>query len=1087
MKTLSRILCSTTLLCLSVLSVKADTLTNWALAGTAAQSSTLNNAMNPTAAKAIDGNRSGAWGDASITHTATGNVGEWWQVDLGDTKPIGHVHLWFREDCCPERNESLHIVIYDSADVATRAVLWEADTMAWAGATPRDIGFNVDPVVNGRVVYIEHMAGLPEHVSLAEVEVFDQPLVALTNYAQDINGGYASSSSTYYNDASLYGAQQATDGNRMGLTSLSAGAYLWGYSAPDDTPEADPLPWWRVDLSAPQTIGSIVLWPRRDRTYARYERIRLTVADASANPLFEQVVAVQPSGPKFVVNFAPPLVQGQSVLISTTPETPDKFLNLPEVEVFPPLPTAPAITFVTDLPATLETVEGHPVTLGPVVVTVDGGIRPEDISYRWYRNGTAVADAAGSWLNPYTTPLLSQSDSGAKYRVQAAVSGHGVFSSETTVTVSADLVPPTLVSNYFQVTDNVRMFLVFSESMDPATAGATANYVLEGGPTTDSATLQPDGKTVVLLIGNLLLGDNISLRVSGVKDLFNNTIQPVVIESASPSTPINYARSGVATQSSMYPHSINPVANKAIDGNTDGSWPAGTIACTAGNGEYGWWEVDLRTPRSVGQVIVWWRSDCCFTRNRNVDLVLYDSADVATRTEVLRLAVSGDANPPNPTILDLGAGTLAQVVHLEHTFATDLVDPNNTQLCMAEVQVMPPATGLQITANPASWNVNTGDRVFLRAEVKGTAPIAYQWQRNGEDVPGAIGLALTLTDITPAKAGTYTFVASNSLRVRTSLPATVAVKPRPTLAESLVLRYQFAVAHGDDNVIADDAPANPAKTQAHNAENRGATWEAEATDVNNVTRQGVIHFDGTARDQQMAVAAHPDLDSQVGTICFWMKGLPANTIGYSGAILFDRRTDFVEGSRGDSLSVAPPERDPAIYADHEPGCLFNQNTSTGISIDGVTRVDDDVWHHVAYVYAMDSIGINAFYVDGKLDNEKTDGYAGFWPATQELEFGRSYGSWPMAYSGYLDDIHVFNRVLNEAELAQVMKGLAPALSVAVADGQLNFTWSGSGYILQHNASVTELSGWTDLAGADRSPVELPLPASGMGYYRLRQQ
>ena len=40
-----------------------------------------------------------------------------------------------------------------------------------------------------------------------------------------------------------------------------------------------------------------------------------------------------------------------------------------------------------------------------------------------------------------------------------------------------------------------------------------------------------------------------------------------------------------------------------------------------------------------------------------------------------------------------------------------------------------------------------------------------------------------------------------------------------------------------------------------------------------------------------------------------------------------------------------------------------------MSVDGKTRVDDDVWHHVAYVFVMEPIGINAFYVDGKLDAE----------------------------------------------------------------------------------------------------------------------
>jgi hypothetical protein len=810
------------------------------------------------------------------------------------------------------------------------------------------------------------------------------------------------------------------------------------------------------------------------------------VADVNTNPLYQQGFAVQPSGPKYVVNFVPPLASGQIVMINTTTNTPDVFLNLPEVEVFAPFAAAPTITFTTNLPALLQVAEGTATTL-QVLAAVDGGIRPEDISYRWYRNGVEMPGMAGSWITTYTTPLLYQTNSGVKYKVQAAVSGQGVFSTEVTVNVAADNVPPTIVTNYFQVTDTVRMYLVYSESVDPATATNTANYVLDGGPTTDSATLQPDGKTVALVIGNLLLGDSIALHVSGVKDLFNNTMLPVLITAASPSTPINYARAGVATQSSTYANPANPIASKAIDGNTDGSWPAGALSCTAGAGEYGWWEVDLLSPKTIGQVVVWWRTDCCFTRNRNVDLVIYDTADPATRVEVLRIPVSGTNNPPNPTVLNLGAGTLGQVVHLEHTFETDLIDPANTQLCMAEVQVLPPATGLQITASPASWNVFAGDRVFLRAGVVGTAPIGYQWKHTGTNVPGATALELVLTNLTAAQAGTYTFVASNALRVRTSQPATVVVNPRPSLASSLVARYRFAVEPDTNNVIVDDAPMNPAKTQMHDGENRAATWEAEVTDTNNVTRTGVMHFDGTLRDQQMAVAAHSNLNSQVGSICFWMKGLPANTSGNSGATLFDRRTAFGAGSLGDSLVMAAPVKDPVIYADHEPGCLFNQNTSTGISIDGVTRLDDDAWHHVAYVYAMDSLGINAFYVDGKLDNEKTDGYAGLWPADQELEFGRSWDAWSMAYSGYLDDIHIFNRGLNEAELTEVMTvGIPPALTIRAAAGQLTLSWSDAGYILQQNGNLGNPAGWGDIANATNSPVTITLPGSGNDFYRLRK-
>ncbi|MCX6924910.1 MAG: hypothetical protein NT154_17110, partial [Verrucomicrobia bacterium] len=184
--------CSVALLCLHALSAKATTLTNWARAGTATQSSTYS--AQAVASVGIDGNTAGGWGDASTTHTATANAGDWWQVDLKAIKPIGHIHLWFREDCCASRDENLRIVIFDSTNVTTRVVMWETNNTAWAGAGMiRDMGFDVDPTVNGQVVYVEHMAGLPDYVSLAECEVFNQKLLAPTNHALVANGASATS------------------------------------------------------------------------------------------------------------------------------------------------------------------------------------------------------------------------------------------------------------------------------------------------------------------------------------------------------------------------------------------------------------------------------------------------------------------------------------------------------------------------------------------------------------------------------------------------------------------------------------------------------------------------------------------------------------------------------------------------------------------------------------------------------------------------------------------------------------------------------------------------------------------------------
>ena len=162
-------------------------------------------------------------------------------------------------------------------------------------------------------------------------------------------------------------------------------------------------------------------------------------------------------------------------------------------------------------------------TFGPVAVTVDGGIRPEDISYRWFRNGVEIPNMAGSWMKSYTLPSrATPANNGDKYKVLASVSGHGVFSTEVTLTVTADTTPPVLQyatgNNSF---NKVRVW--FSEPMDPVSAQTASNYQLSGGLTITSATLSapagsPGDNIVDLVTSAQTPGQAYTLTVTGVKD-----------------------------------------------------------------------------------------------------------------------------------------------------------------------------------------------------------------------------------------------------------------------------------------------------------------------------------------------------------------------------------------------------------------------------------------------------------------------------------------------------------------------------------------------------------------------------------------
>ncbi|HTS17614.1 MAG TPA: glycosyl hydrolase family 28 protein [Verrucomicrobiae bacterium] len=84
---------------------------------------------------------------------------------------------------------------------------------------------------------------------------------------------------------------------------------------------------------------------------------------------------------------------------------------------------------------------------------------------------------------------------------------------------------------------------------------------------------------------------------------------------------------------------------------------------------------------------------------------------------------------------------------------------------------------------PVSVLVYAGANVSFGAAAVGTQPISYQWTKNSTPVPGATLTTLSLTNVQPADAGTYTLVASNSVGSTISSNAMLTVKvrqpPRP--------------------------------------------------------------------------------------------------------------------------------------------------------------------------------------------------------------------------------------------------------------------------------------------------------------------
>jgi hypothetical protein len=93
---------------------------------------------------------------------------------------------------------------------------------------------------------------------------------------------------------------------------------------------------------------------------------------------------------------------------------------------------------------------------------------------------------------------------------------------------------------------------------------------------------------------------------------------------------------------------------------------------------------------------------------------------------------------------------------------------------------------LQFGAQPVGFALNAGGTGVLSATVGGTAPVTYQWRRNGTAIEGATAASYTIASASEADAGSYDLVAGNvvgsvtSNKAQVSLNTPVSIVQQPT-------------------------------------------------------------------------------------------------------------------------------------------------------------------------------------------------------------------------------------------------------------------------------------------------------------------
>lgn len=86
-----------------------------------------------------------------------------------------------------------------------------------------------------------------------------------------------------------------------------------------------------------------------------------------------------------------------------------------------------------------------------------------------------------------------------------------------------------------------------------------------------------------------------------------------------------------------------------------------------------------------------------------------------------------------------------------------------------------------ITTQPKSYNTNAGASVTFSVAASGTAPLSYQWYKDGLPLSGAILNAYSLSGLLASDSGTYTVRVSNPAGNATSTNAVLNVGIAPTI------------------------------------------------------------------------------------------------------------------------------------------------------------------------------------------------------------------------------------------------------------------------------------------------------------------
>jgi len=150
-----------------------------------------------------------------------------------------------------------------------------------------------------------------------------------------------------------------------------------------------------------------------------------------------------------------------------------------------------------------------------------------------------------------------------------------------------------------------------------------------------------------------------------------------------------------------------------------------------------------------------------------------------------------------------------------------------------------------------------------------------------------------------------------------------------------------------------------------------------------------------------------------------------------------------------------------------------------------TSINDGTWHHVAGIWNSGS-GLMQVFVDGALDSSNIGPKGSRNAVTNNLNIGNGHNG-GRYYSGALDDVQLYNRILTPAEIGALAGTAVPApptiLSAMGGNGQVSLNWTAPIGATNYNVKRSTGSGAeTFIASSATTNYTDTGLASGTTYY-----